>query len=347
MVAVPLVFRPSCPSDSSKLASFLKRILARNSPCPGFEETGLSWKYWSPREDGDGSRSYVLEGKDGIQAHCGVLPAWLHHAHGRTRVAHFIDWAADPRTFGAGARLLRKIVPLSGTLMAIGGSQDTRKMLPLMGFRPANEAYFVARPVRPFRQAVRHQQRDWRLPARLARNALWARFPAIKNPAGWSFELIGPDRVPNDLWSMGAAPWAARERLPLVYAHYLGCPFMRFRLFLIHRQQRPVGCFLIGFVLGQARVADLWLLEQSPEWYDAAYRLALVASLTDPTVVEVIGLASIRWRLDALKRCGFREFRREPVMVCPFEDVPPDGFDCQLLDNDTAFLTFGTPSFVT
>jgi hypothetical protein len=347
MVAAPLVFRPSSPSDSRELGCFLKRNLARDGASPGFEEPGLSWKYWLPRDNEEGSRSYVLAGNEGIEAHCGVLPARLHCGHGRTRVAHFIDWAADPRTFGAGVRLLRKIAAFSGKLMAIGGSTDTRKILPLMGFGPANEAVFFARPVRPFRQAFKHQQRDWRLPARVVRNALWATFPIIKKPVGWSIEPISPTAVPAELWSPHASPWPTRERSSFVYAHYLACPFMRFQLFLIHLRQRPVGCILIGFALGQARVADVWVIEPSPECYEAAYRLALVASLTDPTVVEVIALASIPWRLDALQRCGFREFRRESIMVCPFEDVPSGGFDCQLLDNDTAFLTFSAPSYVT
>jgi hypothetical protein len=216
-----------------------------------------------------------------------------------------------------------------------------------MGFRANGEAIFAARPVRPFRQAVTHQQRDWKLPARLVRNALWAKLPPIKNPAGWSFESISPDRVPAEVWTPATQTWAARERGPEVYGYYLACPFMRFELFLVRRQQQPVGCFLIGFDLGQARLADVWVLQPSAEWYEAAYRLALVASLTDRTVVEVITMASMAWRLEALKRCGFREFRRESVMVLAEQDVPVEGLDCQLVDNDIAFLTSGTPAYVT
>ena len=341
------VFCPSSPADAEEIASFLQRTLATTSTCPGFEKAGLNWKYWAPRADWDGSRSFVLRGREGIEAHCAILPARLNGAQGRTTAAHFIDWAADGRTFGGGARLLRKITALAETFLAIGGSIDTRKILPLMGFRPANEAVFFARPVRPFRQATTHQQRDWKLPARLVRNALWATFPTIKNPVGWSFESIAPDRVPAELWSLPASPWTVRERSPPVYAHYLACPFTRFELFLIHRQRQLAGGFLIGFALGQARVADVWLLDPTSEAYEAAYRLALVASLTDPHIAEVIALASIASRFAALQRCGFREFRREPIMVFPAKNVPEAGFDCQLLDNDLAFLTFGTPAYVT
>jgi hypothetical protein len=341
------LFRPSSPADAEQLSVFLKRILALPHDCPGFDAAGLTWKYWSPRPDWDGARSYVFEGSQGIEAHCGVLPLWLQSTAGRIKGAYFIDWAADPRTFAAGARLLRKVVTLTELICTAGGAPDTRKMLPLMGFRPANEVVFFARPVRPFRQAATHPQRNWKLPARLVRNLLWARLPSIKRPTGWSLEPAAPDRVPAELWSPPASLLPSRERLPFVYAHYLKCPFTRFEFFLIRRGEEPAGCILLAFVGRQARVADLWLLRESPEAYEAAYRLALIASLTDPTVVEVVACVSVPLRCDALNQSGFREYRRESITVFPENKVPPSGFDSQFLDNDTAFLSFGATDYVT
>jgi hypothetical protein len=344
---MPSLFRPSSAADAEPLAAILKRLLALSGSCRGFDAADLNWKYWSPRADWDGSRGYVLEGSQGIDAHCGVLPLVLLSAAGRTKAVHFIDWAADPRTFAAGARLLRKVLTLADLTCAVGGAPDTRKMLPLMGFRPSNEVVFFARPVRPFRQAVTHPQRNWKLPARFLRNLLWAHIPPINRPSGWSFESIAPDRVPTELWSPPSSPLPTRERLPAVYAYYLQCPFTRLELFLVRRGQEPAGCFLIAFVQEQARVADLWLQHESPESYDAAYRLALAACLTDAKVAEAIACASQPLRLDALKRAGFREFRRESIMVFPADKVPAAGFDFQLMDNDIAYLNLGTTDYVT
>lgn len=341
------VFRPSTPADAAALEPFLRRALALGEGCPGFDAAGLHWKYWAPGGDWDGPRSYLLEGPQGIEAHCGAFPLWRRHPGGRSRAAHFFDWAAAPGTFGAGVRLLRKVAGAVGALCAVGGSQDTRKILPLLGARPANEVVFLARPVRPFRQALTHPQRDWKLPARLVRNTFWAWAPPLTAPAGWSFEATAPNRVPAELWSPAAAGAAARERSPAGYACYLACPFLRFELFLARRGQQPAGCFLIGFVQGQARVADLWLREPSPEAYEAAYRLALAAALTDPAAVEVIASASVAARLEALRRCGLREYRREPIQVWPADQAPPDGFDCQMAENDTAFLAFEAPVYMT
>lgn len=94
-------------------------------------------------------------------------------------------------------------------------------------------------------------------------------------------------------------------------------------------------------------MADLWLMRELPNAYKAAYRLALAAALTDPTAVEVIACASTTMRQEALRHCRFREYRHESIMVLTSEQVPPEGFDCQLLDNDTAFLTFGRRDYVT
>jgi hypothetical protein len=89
------------------------------------------------------------------------------------------------------------------------------------------------------------------------------------------------------------------------------------------------------------------MLHESPEGYEAAYRLALAASLIDPSVAEVIAVASSPLRLTALPKCGFREFRRESIMVSSTDELPPDGIDFQLVDNDAAFLSFGTPEYMT
>lgn len=344
---MPSVFALSKPLDVDELATFLKRILSPTVAMPGFDADHLAWKYWMPRSDWEGSRSYVLKGERGIEAHCGVVPGSLHSNHGGLKVAHFIDWAADPRAFTAGARLLKKVATIAGTLCAVGGSQATRKILPLMGFRPADQVVALARPVRSIRQAATHQVRNWKLPVRLLRNAIWATIPRIRIPAGWSFESVFPNQVPDEIWSPPATQWAVRQRSPALYAYYLACPIVRFELFLIRRGAQPAGCCLIGFVHGQARVADLWLIEESPENYAAGYKLALMAALTDPTVAEVVVHVSIPPRIDALMRCGFREYWREPVMVLPADSTPPDGFDCQLLDNDEAYLTTGATAYLT
>jgi hypothetical protein len=341
------VFRPSSPADADKLCSFLQPPLAPQPGSPGFDVAALTWKYWMPRPEWAGSRGYVLEGEKGIEAHCGVLPAWHHGPQGRWQAAHFIDWAADPRTFLAGGRLLRKIVALADRVCAVGGSAATRKIIPMMGFRPANDAVFFARPVRPIRQAFTHQRRSWKLLPRLVRNAWWARVPRIAIPTGWTFEPVEPNDVPAELWSLPSSVYATRERLPATYAYYRACPFARFKLFLLRHQRQPTGCVLLSFVLGQARVADLWLREETPEGHEAAYSLALVASLTDPATAEVIACAAIGPRIDALQRCGFREYRREAIMVGGKGDSALNGFDCQLLDNDIAFLSFGAREYVT
>ena len=67
---------------------------------------------------------------------------------------HLIDWAADPEYPGAGLWLLRQIGAKVRMMIATGGSEITRRILPVIGFRPHGELYSFARPVRPLRQAL-------------------------------------------------------------------------------------------------------------------------------------------------------------------------------------------------
>ncbi len=340
-------FRATTPIDVERLAAFLRRAFGMPEGAPQFDLDSLLWKYWFPRDDWHGSRSYVLE-KDGqIEAHCALLPVTYRSTHGRAVAAHFIDWAADPRSMGAGVRVLRKVATLTEMLCAVGGSEDTRKILPLIGFRPAGEMALFACPVRPLRQAVTHQYRNWKLPLRLIRNALWSRSALGGGAPGWSFEPTTPDRVPPDLWSPPPTERAVRERSPSLYPYYLACPSHRFRLFLISHQGRPAGCCLIGFYRGQARIADLWLQDESPESYEDAYRVTLLASMTDPSVAEVVASTSDPSQQKALSRSGFREFRRDPIVTLPHRGLPAHGLDCQMLDNDSTFLATESPAYLT
>ena len=62
-------------------------------------------------------------------------------------------------------------VTCGSVMIATGGSETTRRLLPVIGFRPHGELYGFARPVRPLRQALTAAERSWKSSARLLRNA--------------------------------------------------------------------------------------------------------------------------------------------------------------------------------
>jgi hypothetical protein len=342
------VFRPTSASDFAELAPFLTRALSIGTGARGFSEEDLHWKYCVSRPEWEGSRSYVLVGRHGIEAHCGLVPVCQRSPAGQIRSAHFIDWAADSEALGAGVRVLRKVRGLVHVLLAVGGTQATRTIMPVIGFGRANDAVLMARPIRPLRQALTHQKRDWKRPIRLVRNSVWARIPPIRAPIDWSVEQVDTTQVPANLWVASDMAPVSRERMAGAYAYYATCPFVRFRLFLMRHRHNPLGCILLGSSGGQARIADIWATDRSPETLIASYRLALVAALQDTSVAEVVACVSTVTRYRAAMASGFREYRREPIMVLPADGLSLQDVDYQPLDDDTAFLGASeTPEYIT
>src|SRR5277367_713063 len=88
------------------------------------------WKYWQERPDWPGPRSYVMTRGSEILAHAALVPGVFATDSQRVRVVHLIDWAARPSATGAGVSLMKHIGRLTDALLAIGGSAQTRKILP-------------------------------------------------------------------------------------------------------------------------------------------------------------------------------------------------------------------------
>lgn len=336
-----LEFRHTTVDDGDSLADFLSQTFHLQSQATGFTLEDLHWKYWRSRADVPAPRSYILTDENNIVAHCGLIPANFSIGREQLNSAHFIDWAAAPKTLAAGAKVLRKTSQTVDLLFAVGGSLDTRRMLPLMGFATANEMVSYAIPLRPGRQLLTHQARNWKLPVRFLRNAAWS-FRRTAPDRGWSFECSSPHQVPKYLWqSVHPAGQAGIARQASSYEYFLTCPFVDTHFVLLNRDGAASGCLLLTVTAGQARIADLWLREPSPEAFQAAYGLACRATLEMTSAVELVVAASIANRQQALQAVGFREYCRDQIMLLPAERAPQMRYDCQWIDNDGAYLTSG------
>ena len=343
---MPNTFRLSTLDDAERISALASECFRSEEEIPAFSRSAMTWKYWSGQDHESASRGYVLENDDRIAAHCGLMPFQASSKSQSIRVAHFIDWLAAPGTLGAGRGIVRHITGLVDALFAVGGSGDTRRLLPVIGFRPANDCYRLARPLRPIRQAVTHPHRNWKLPARFVRNSLWSLASTVKSPAGWSLHESDPGSVPAEIWRPAYRGTLQRDRSHQVYTHLLGYPLKGFQFFVARKQNEVTGGFLLSIRDGQARIADLWLLDQSDENYEAMYRLAVAAAMKTGAV-EVATCASTAVRLKALERCAFRRFACDPIMVLPGERIPSAEIDVQMIDSDSAFLSSGTPDYLT
>jgi hypothetical protein len=162
---------------------------------PNFQSKDLEWKYWQPRADWPGPRSFVVVRGDEILAHAGILPgAFLVAAQvngaRRVRAVHVIDWAARPSAMGAGVMLMKHIGRTTEALLAVGGSIQTRKLLPHLGFQPAGTVTCWVRPLHPVRILTRSVHPTTKLIPRFLRSAAWNLMAPSRHPEGWVVRRI-------------------------------------------------------------------------------------------------------------------------------------------------------------
>jgi len=346
--AAGLEFQPATPDDATELASFLECALQLPAGAPLLARPHMEWKYWSRRTDWDGGRSFVIRKEGAIAAHSAAWPVRIRVADRTIAAAHAVDWAADPKQPGAGTRVLRKIAQRTGTLIATGGTAITRRILPVLGFRPWGEILWFARPVRPLGQALTAAERNWRLPVRLLRNTLWRTLPPLRLPHGWSAAPLAPHHVPEDLWPQASAGVAVTVRDAALYQYFVNSPTARHLLFGLRKNGALVGYFCLAGAPHVARIADLWLPSACRDDWTAAFRTAVAVAASDADVYEVTAWATTVLAAGALASAGFRLRDRSPVSVLGDLSLPTGcALHLQMLDCDASFLAGESAAYLT
>jgi hypothetical protein len=348
-VTVSIDFRPTAPSDAAALSEFLQRMFHSRADASFLAGTHMGWKYWSARPDWNGSRSFTASRRGAIVAHAAAWPVRVRVPGGAVIPAvHLIDWAADPKYPGAGVWLLRQIGAKARLLIATGGSEMTRRILPALGFRPYGEIGMFARPVRPMRQALTTAERNWKLAARFLRNTLWRFSPPLSVPRGWRARVLAPEDVPESLWPQPSPATAVTARDRGLYRYLVDAPAARHALFGLERRSELVGYFCLAFAPHVARIADLWLPSTTVEDWCAAFRIAAVVAAGEPDVNEVSAWATTALGKEALLRAGFR--LRDCSAVSVFGDaavLQGRTLHVQMLDSDAGFFSGDVVSYLT
>ncbi|MBS0388423.1 MAG: hypothetical protein JSR15_08060 [Proteobacteria bacterium] len=324
-------FRPTTPDDVLQLQILAASAFESSAPLPFVDRAMLQWKFWSPRPDFDQPRSYVIESQGRIVAHAGLWPVNVDQRHG----VHLIDWMAAPDEPGAGVFLHQHLAEQFDFQMSIGGAQMALDILPALGFTPIGNAYSWARPLRPLRQIVHHQQRNWRLAPRLARNLWWSLSP----------HRSSADRCAATLVERCSTP----ERGAAFFDYLRGCPGTRVLTFAIAGAAGPIGEFALAEVALQARIAGVWLRQPTADNWMLALDCAQRAALAHTDACEIVFRAASDASCAAAPRAGMHRVATEQVCTRGRDGaaVHP-ALDYQLCDNDAAFLTsYRSPRFAT
>jgi hypothetical protein len=295
----------------------------------------LRWKYWTPREDHAEPRSYILERNGEITAHAGLWPISVRTGEVCVRGAHMIDWGSGAA--GSGVALLKHLIGLFDFMYSIGGSSMTQQVLPAFGFKEATQTWMGARPLRPLRQMLFHQERNWKLPVRLVRNAWWSVTPPRWQNNGWTAEEASV--VDFD-------PPVSCQRAQAFFRYVEQCPAIQLRLYRLFAKGEEGGWLALSLVQKQARILGIWLKTKSPANLCNAYLAARDAAARAGDSYEISAAGSMGMGEVAAQHAGFRIARRAPVYLLQKAGPPLLPFEFQLVDNDEFFLSAGGPAFL-
>ena len=329
--------RPSTPEDATAIAEVMAGAGLRSNS----EPRHLHWKYWQERPEWTGSRSYVLtDGRD-VLAHGAIIPATRVSGSGRLRMAHLIDWAARSTEVGAGVALLKHVGRLTEALYAIGGSADTMRILPQIGFRTCTTVAGYVRPLSPRNLWREARGAGLRTGARMARSALWILTASRPSLKGWSVRPLAAgelDRIAPVL-PQPRRDAAVIERGEGLFRYMLDCPIVPMSLYGLEYAGRVRGYFLFAHAPGQTRLADAWVDSEELTDWRALVGCAVREARRRGGAAELVAWANEPLLMQALVDNGFHCRLSLPVMLRPGAQASSDPVArIQMLDNDACYL---------
>ena len=334
----------SQPGDASEIIDFLRTAFHAGDDAPFLAPATIQWKYFTPRPDWIGSRSYVYRDGGHIVAHGCVVPITLPLVGGDVRLISVVDWAATTSIRGIGRALMADVTALVDARLAFGGSTMGRALL---------HRSKLSSPFSSCRRAVRITRLSRLRPStgtNVVVSALrWARDSArlamlpFASHGEWCANVVPSfdDTLPDAARRNARGDFALPLRTPALLNYMLDCPAARVRGYLLTWRGRPRGHLLLFCVNGQVRVGDLQIDSGlDDDWKDCHALAARVAREDFPEASTASADAFAPAIEQALRRAGYR---LGPPGQCRAQDPGARLSALRLpalsmIDNDTAWL---------
>jgi hypothetical protein len=336
---VKAAVRPSAVEDGTAIAKLLLETGLDSNQDPAAQ----FWKYWQIRGDMSGPRSYVMLRDSNVIAHAGMVPGRYASTAQRIPLGHVIDWSAHRDFPGAGIALMRSVARRSGALLAIGGTRQTRAILPILGFRTCGTLHRYVRTLRPL-QLLRNSNANagWRSMVRLVRNTAWTWTAPAGISGHWSVRTVTADQLATieNVLPRPTSQIAVLERSVELFRYMLTCPIVPIELHAAYRRQQLCGYFAMALAGSQARLIDVWVASEDPlDWQDLLLS-AVREAQRRPQIAEVVVWSTTRQLSDCLNRCGFHSRVSQAVQWLGYEGplAGASELHLQMLDNDAAYL---------
>ena len=340
-----LRIRPSVPSDGPAIVSVMQRAGLH----PLKEERALYWKYWRERSDWSGPRSLVLTKGEEIVGHAGIVPGTLAWKDHRATVIHVIDWAAIPEAALGGRMLMKYAGGLADYLIAAGGSEDTLRMLPVLGFQHCGTTYRYVRTLHPLRYLICQAHWSWKTLPKFARDVLWTFGAPVAELGAWSSRQLALEQLQSVARvlprPLGESP--IFERNLDLFSYFLDCPTAALSLHGVERAGEIRGYFLLACVMGQARIVDSWLDCSDADAWLTLVQCAVEAAQKIPGIAEIVTTESDPLVSQCLRACHFRQRSAVALQILTRKGLAPPSIcpRVQMLDSDAAYHHPGFAEF--
>jgi hypothetical protein len=329
-------------SEQPDLIQFLVKSFRADPALSSFRPEVIHWKYFAHHPEWKNARSYAVKQDGQIVAHGGVWPVRLVTPQTEIKAIHLIDWAASRSAVGAGVHLLRKVADLGDILLTIGGSRDTRNLLPKLGYRTCGELLQYARVVRPWLLLRTTPLKNWKTPVKFLRNSARALSGLPPSPKGWKAERVTSFAGLLEGEALGQQiSFTSPRRTAAGLNHLLSCSAAHFSGYQVRDAQRMRGYFLLSQIGRQVRIVDVQIDGEERESWQAICTIAARTAAEDPEICEIVAASSIGLTGDAWLRAGFVQRRTETIFCYDRRKLVPPGLplSLNLVDGDGCFLT--------
>lgn len=338
-----LQFAPTLASEQPALIEFLSRVFAAGPQLNSFQPRVLEWKYFSPHPEWPHPRSFLLKNKQEIVAHGGVWPFRLRVDGSDVQAIHLIDWAGSAAFLGAGVHILRNIAVMCDVMVTVGGSQDTRKILPKLGYRHGGTLRRYVRVVRPWLQVRTRQSHDWKSPLRFLRSSIALFKPLPEIPRAWRVDKVAEFKAEIEplLQPCRSSQPIPSARTAANLNYVLTCPAAEFSAYVVSEEGGPpLGYFIVSKIGRQARIVDIGTYKDDVRLLLSVCNAAAQRAGRDPDIAEMVAGTSSENLGPIFQQLGFRLCREDEILYydrCNL--LPPDTrLDLNLIDGDHSFI---------
>ena len=305
-------------SDLADVRRFLFSIYDLPADHRPFRLDALRWKAIDPHPEHPGPRSFVVRHENRIVAHGILSPLRFRGPDLDLSAQCLMDWAADPSVPGVGVAVYRHLASFADVQIAIGGSDDARRMLPLLAFRPKQQLRSYRLITNAWKYHLGSGRKDWKTPLRLGRD--WARRRNVRAKGSSSgiearsidrFEEGSPVPLPDP--RIAGCMVSARTAASLNYA--LRCPIAGMEAYLLMRSSETLGYFMLARVGATCRIAELWINSESVQDWLTAVELATKTAAAHPDTGAVFTTVSAAIFQSALEQIGYQFVEEVPVFL--------------------------------